>query len=156
MAGSGTVAGRPPSADQKMWLDMGRELAKGSIAAIESMAKNLLTAVGVLEGLYFHAVSFEKVHERIAPIAQWLGTPTWAVALLFGVPAVLWLLSAGAAMLSLTVNRYSLQLDVPDELEPQIQAITAEKYKWSKWGIRLLVAGLAILSINLIVYLAAP
>lgn len=155
MANPGPSMGRPPSGDEQMWMDMGKELEKGSIDAVEGMAKNLLTAVGVLEGLYFHAVSFEKVHERVGSIAQWLGTPTWIVALLFGVPAVLWLLSAGAAMLALTVRRHDLQMDVPAELAQQIRGIAAEKYKWARRGIWLLLAGLAVLSVNLIVYLAA-
>jgi len=147
--------GRPPSDNQQMWLDMGKEVVKGSIDAVEGMAKNLLTAVGVLEGLYFHAVSFEKVHDRVGSIAQWLGTSTWVVVVLFGLPAVLWLLSASAAMQALTVRRHDLQMDVPSELAQQIRGIAAKKFMWARWGIWLLLLGLAVLSVNLIVYLAA-
>src|SRR5438045_6719437 len=111
MSDTGQVVGRPPSRDEQMWLDMGRELVKGSIDGIEGTANNLLVAVGVLEGLYFHAVSFEKVYDRINPIAQNLGVNKLVVAALFGLPVLLWLLSSFAAMLALTASRHELQLD---------------------------------------------
>lgn len=151
---TGPVQGRRPTAEDNLWLDAGRDLAKGSIDAVEGTAKNLLTAVGVLEGLYFHAVSFEKVYDRIGNIGQSLALPTWAVAVLFGLPAVLWLLSAASAMMALTVERYELHLDEPARLEQEIQQIAKDKFGWVKWGSGLLVAGLAILCVNLFVYLA--
>lgn len=155
MTNSGPIQGQPPSDNEKMWLDLGQNLAKGSIDAIEGMAKNLLTAIGVLEGLYFHAVSFEKVQDRTASIARWLGTDTWVVALLFGLPAVLWLLAAGSAMRALAVKRHDLYLDDPSSIEQGIQKIASDKYSWTRTSMVLLIIGLAVLSLNLIVYLSA-
>jgi hypothetical protein len=155
MSDTGPITGRPPSDDEQMWLDMGRELVKGSIDAIEGTAKNLLVAVGVLAGLYFHAVSFEKVYDRMGPIAHNLGVNKLVVAVLFGLPALLWLLSSFAAMLALTATRHELQLDTPAEIASKVRSIAAEKYRWTRAGLVLLVVGLGVLSVNIFVYLAS-
>lgn len=155
MPNTGPVMGLPPDDEDEMWLDVGRELVKGSIDAIEGTAKNLLTAVGVLEGLYFHAVSFEKVYDRMTPIAQNLGVNKLVVAGLFGLPVLLWLLSAFAAMLALTATRHNLQPDTPAAIADKVRSIAADKYRYMRASLILLVLGLGILSINVFVYLAS-
>ena len=58
-----------------------------------------LLLVGVLEGLYFHAVSYEKVYDHIKAVGQ-AGGNSLFLAILFSVPVVLWLFAAVAATLT--------------------------------------------------------
>jgi len=57
------------------------------------------------------------------------------------------------ATLALVVEHYKLQLDMPAELERQIQGIAAQKYRYVRMSLFLLLFGLGLLCLNVFVYL---
>ncbi len=63
---------QPPSPDAQkqeliaFWHSVGREMVTQSIEALEGTAKQLIVVAGILEGLYFHAISFSEIGEVIS------------------------------------------------------------------------------------------
>ncbi len=47
------------------WREVGRGLVRESIQAIEQTARQIITVAGVLEGLYFHAISFSDLRGQL-------------------------------------------------------------------------------------------
>ncbi|MBN1877884.1 MAG: hypothetical protein JXA33_26925, partial [Anaerolineae bacterium] len=43
---------------REFWRDLARETVKTSAATIEETAKQIIGITGILEGLYFHAITF--------------------------------------------------------------------------------------------------
>jgi hypothetical protein len=74
------------------WRQNAQKLVEGSVDTLDNMAKQLITLTSLLEGLYFHAITFSDLRGTlggfviwfyIAPIALWLASLLFAVWTLF-------------------------------------------------------------------------
>jgi len=74
------------------WRQNAQKLVEGSVDTLDNMAKELIALVTLLEGLYFHAITFSGLRGTlsglliwfyIAPIALWMGSLLFAVLTLF-------------------------------------------------------------------------
>lgn len=74
------------------WRQNAQKLVEGSIDILDNMAKQLIALVTLLEGLYFHAITFSDLRGTlsgwliwlyIAPIAIWMASLLFAVWTLF-------------------------------------------------------------------------
>ena len=57
------------------WRDLGKDMARESIATIDETARQVITVAGILEGLYFHAIAFGDLRGKVAggwPMAIYL------------------------------------------------------------------------------------
>jgi len=70
------------------WRENGREVVKKSIDALDEVAKQILAVAGILEGLYFHAITFSNLRGQVAG---------WAL-VLYVAPVVLLLITILASL----------------------------------------------------------
>ena len=50
---------------KEFWREAGKEIVKNSITTLEEVAKQILGVAGVLEGLYFHAITFADLRGKV-------------------------------------------------------------------------------------------
>jgi len=77
-----------PESPMKFWRDNAKSMLKGSIESIESTAKQIIAICGILEGIYFHAITYSDIRGYIgttegifylAPLFLWLVSILFAV-----------------------------------------------------------------------------
>ena len=51
---------------KEFWREAGKQIVKSSIDTLESVAKQLLAVAGILEGLYFHAITFTDLRGTVS------------------------------------------------------------------------------------------
>jgi hypothetical protein len=51
---------------KEFWREAGKEIVKKSIDSLEEVAKQILVVAGVLEGLYFHAITFTDLRGHVS------------------------------------------------------------------------------------------
>lgn len=72
-----------------LWREVGQTLVRESVASLDEAAKQLIAVTGILEGLYFHAITFGDLRGQVSG-GQWL---------IYLAPVVLLLVSLNAALL---------------------------------------------------------
>src|SRR5512135_1611729 len=87
---------------RKFWRTTAQDTVKGSAQSIDETAKQIIAVVGILEGLYFHAVTFSTVKGTI-------NTPLTALA--YTSPLIFWLFSLVAASLVFFPRAYQINLN---------------------------------------------
>lgn len=50
---------------KEFWREAGKEIVKNSIDTLEGVAKQILAVAGILEGLYFHAITFTDLRGNV-------------------------------------------------------------------------------------------
>ena len=85
---------------KEFWREAAKELVKNSTDAVEGLAKQFLTVAGILEGLYFHAITFTNLRGYVS---GWI---------LFGylLPVVLLLVTILASLYVLNPRRTSVNI----------------------------------------------
>lgn len=69
---------RPPEPDNLLedtrafWRETGKNLVRGSISTIDETAKQIVTVAGILEGLYFHAITFTDLRGKVMGDVLWV------------------------------------------------------------------------------------
>ena len=51
---------------KEFWRETGKEIVKKSIDTLEEVAKQILVVAGILEGLYFHAITFTNLQGKVS------------------------------------------------------------------------------------------
>ena len=138
-----------PDDPNKFWREAGRELVKGSIGACDEVAKQLVTVTGLLEGLYFHAITFSDLHDptkyaRATLLAWW-----W----LYLLPIALLLVSLTFALLVFFPQRYNINLASAQGSKTAFEAIAARKLRCVQISACFLIAGIAATGAAAWVYL---
>lgn len=89
------LMGEPPTIvpePDPFWKENAKKLVEGSVDTLDNMAKELIALVTLMEGLYFHAITFSDLRGAlsggliwvyIAPIALWMASLLFAVWTLF-------------------------------------------------------------------------
>jgi hypothetical protein len=119
------VSGAPVSSLDKFWLDAAREANKDSIGSLEEAAKQLITAVTLLQGIYFAAISFSDVKKTM----DVEGNFGLLRILLFIGPIILWLICLILAVQVFKPETYSTNLSSPDLAKETLTAIVQYKKK---------------------------
>ena len=70
------------------WREVARETVKNSAATIDETAKQLIGIVGILEGLYFHEITFADLRGKVTDLLPFLA---------YIAPLIFWLFSLIAA-----------------------------------------------------------
>jgi hypothetical protein len=104
------VPGALVSSLDKFWLEAARGTVKESIGSLEEAAKQLITAVTLLQGIYFAAISFSDVKKTI----DVQGTFGWLRILLFVAPIIFWLICLILAVKVFKPETYKTNLSSPD------------------------------------------
>jgi hypothetical protein len=131
----------------EFWLETARTAVKESIATLEEAAKQLITAVTLVEGIYFAAVSFRDLRGAMA------GAETWWRIILFVSPIVIWLVCLFFAVRVFTPEIYTTNLCSPDLAEQVYGQIAAYKHRNLKRTHWALLLGFVPLVISIVYYL---
>ena len=119
------VHGALVSSLDNFWLEAAREAAKDSTGSLEEAAKQLITAVTLLQGIYFAAISFSDV-KKVLDVEGLFG---WLRILLFIGPVILWLICLILAVKVFKPETYKTNLSSPDLAKETLMKIVQYKKK---------------------------
>jgi hypothetical protein len=145
------VAGEPFTEMDEFWLEMARNIAKDSIGALEDAAKQLISIVTLIEGIYFAAISFSDVRKDLASAGQ-----PWLVIILIISPVVLWLICLVFAIKVFNPVSYPTNLNSSTLAEKTYKQIVGFKYKMLRRAHISLLIGFIPFVIAIVYYLTLP
>lgn len=111
------VAGLTES-PMKFWRDNAKSMLKGSIESIESTAKQIIAICGILEGIYFHAITYSDIRGCIGTVEG----------IFYLAPLFLWLLSILFAVLVFSPKVYHTNIASHRESKETFIKIVAYKH----------------------------
>jgi hypothetical protein len=127
------------------WRENATKLVGESISTVEEMAKQLIAVNSLLEGIYFHAITFSDVKH---------GMTSW-IAAIYLAPIFLWLMSLIFAVLTLSPNTYAININSSRASKETFEEIVSKKHKMLKVSEAFLIISFIALMITLAHYLVA-
>jgi hypothetical protein len=127
------------------WREKAKELVSESVSTIEGVAKQLIAVNSILEGIYFHAVTFSEVKPVLTP---------WS-AVMYLAPVFLWLGSLVFAVLTLSPKAYTINIYSSQDSKERFEDIVARKHGMLRVSEAFLIASFIALVIVLAHYLLA-
>jgi hypothetical protein len=85
---------------KEFWREAGKQIVKSSIDTLEGVAKQLLAVAGILEGLYFHAITFSDLR----------GNVSGEVVVIYILPIVLLLVSIISSLIVFLPETYRINI----------------------------------------------
>jgi hypothetical protein len=139
-----------PTEEDLFWVEIGKDALRNMIGCYDEAAKQLITVSGVLQGLYFVAISFSTIKDQFS-INSFNGV---FMILLFISPVALWLLSLGCSIYVLIPqHRGDLSFTVAIDVKDRWKLDVGHKSTWLKRAQRLLFLGFIPLLGSIICYL---
>lgn len=132
-----------PNPALKFWREMGQEMVKDSIKSTEEAGKQIIGITGILEGLYFHAITYSDLQ----------GSLTWWQVGIYLLPIVLWLASLWFALSIFFPHRYATNISSSDICKQTYEEII--KHKFRRFRMAAIFLGLGVLGLlpPLVLYL---
>jgi hypothetical protein len=134
----------------RFWLTLGQETLKESISALEGAAKQLISIVSILQGIYFAAISFSNLKQVL--VVQ--SAQGWLLVVVFVLPIALWLASLVFAINVFTPRLYSSNLSSPQMTQETYDKLVKAKHRELRKAHVLLVVGFVPLLVSIVAYLA--
>jgi hypothetical protein len=140
---------QPPPPDEltqetrAFWRQVGRTMVQESIPTLDETARQIIGVAGILEGLYFHAITYGELRERVAG-----GT-----ALVFLAPVFLLLLTLVAAVGVFFPDRYRVNVHSSEGCRKTYERVVASKLRLVKFASACLVLGMGGILGAVLVYL---
>jgi hypothetical protein len=106
----------------KFWRDNAKSMLGSSIESIEGAAKQLIAICGILEGIYFHAITYSDIR-------GWIGT---VEGIFYLAPLVLWLVSILFAVLVFSPRVYETNIASSRESKETFTKIVSFKHRMLK------------------------
>ncbi len=124
------------------WRDIGKTMVRESLGTIDETAKQLIGVAGILEGLYFHAITYGNLRGQVKEdVVAYLA------------PVGLLLLSLTAALVVYFPNRYRVNFNSFEASKLVYGRVVVSKL----WALRLaslfLVLGIAAILYAMLIYL---
>src|SRR3990170_3015296 len=95
----------PPEDDlaplRAFWLEMGQQLVKESSKTLDETARQIIGVAGILEGLYFHAITYSGLRGQPLP---------GGTLLIYLLPILFFLISLGVALIIFLPARYKMEM----------------------------------------------
>jgi hypothetical protein len=129
---------------REFWREVARETVKSSATTVEETAKQLIGITGILEGLYFHAITFADLRGQIfefLPLLAYLA------------PLVFWLFSLIFAGLVFFPRVYELDINSSEAAKKMHENVASRKYLFLVLSLVWLGVGTLFLIVALGVYL---
>jgi hypothetical protein len=125
------------------WREMGKDLVRGSISTTDETAKQIVGVAGILEGLYFHAITFADLRGKVAGDVLWV----------YLAPIGLLLISLCAALIVFFPDRSRLNFNSSEASKLVYERTVRAKL----WALRMasifLVLGIGGIFVAVIAYL---
>ena len=149
MGDKADAVGEPVTELDEFWLEIARDTVKESISSLEEAAKQLISAVTLVEGIYFATVSFSDLRKVTAV----QGTDAWLRVLLFVSPIVIWLICLFFAVRVFTPETYKTNLSSPELAEGVYKEMVGYKHRNLKRAYWALMAGFVMMVVAVVYYL---
>lgn len=133
-----------PDPNMKFWKDTAKGLLGESIKSIEEAAKQIIGVASILEGLYFHAITYSNIRSS-------LDTP---LLLLYISPLVCWLVSLCFAVLVFFPRTYAGNISSWRDSKAAFEQIVKYKHNMLKAAGIFLALGALFLLMAMWAYLA--
>jgi hypothetical protein len=128
----------------KFWKDNAKALLAESIKSLEETAKQIIAVAGILEGLYFHAITYTNIRGS---------TKGWQ-ATIYLTPVLAWLVSLCAALMVYFPQTYRTNINSARESRNMFESLVAHKRSMLKQAGIWLAVGIIGLSAALGLYIA--
>ena len=125
------------------WRENAQKLVSQSISTIEEVAKQLIVVNSLLEGIYFHAITFSDVK----PIL------TGWIAVLYLMPIALWLASLVCAVWTLALRTYGININSSQDSKERFEQIVLNKHRRLIISEMFLILSFAAVFIAMVHYL---
>jgi hypothetical protein len=122
----------PSEMDDDFWLEQGRRMLTESLSTIRTAANSLMTALGVLQGIYLGILGFSKFIPE---------TLSFSKKILFIAPLILWLLALHFCVEVAMTERLNIYLHSPSDIREESISLMLEKQRYLEWAFRLLAFG---------------
>ena len=100
------------------WRENAEKLVGESISSVEGVAKQLIAVNSLLEGIYFHAITFSDLKLQMSE----------SVAALYLAPIALWLLSLIFAVLTIFPKSYGININSSWDSKEKYEEIVSKKH----------------------------
>jgi len=143
---AGEVTDEPPiivPEPNPFWKRNAENLVRESLSAIEGVAKQIIVIASLLEGLYFHAITFSDLR----------GTLDGWLLLVYMAPLALWLASLLFAVWSLSLKVYKININSSYDSKQTFEEMVSTKYYRLKMAEAFLIASFLPLMIAVYHYL---
>jgi len=128
----------------KFWQEIGRDSVAKSIDSLDEMARQLLTVAGILEGLYFHGITFSDLR----------GNLSGSSLLIYLAPIVLLLVTIGASLFVFFPEKFEADISSWQISKKNYESILQSKLKMIRIASWSFVVSVASLIVVVAVYLA--
>ena len=112
------------------WKENARRLVGESISTIEDVAKQIIVVTGLLEGLYFHAITFSDLKGSLSDGMVWI----------YLAPLMLWMASLFFAMWTLLPEAHEININSTRSSKKTFEDIVSGKH------LRLMISEALLLS----------
>ena len=129
---------------REFWRDLACETVKTSAATIEETAKQLIGITGILEGLYFHAITFADLRGKVTGLLPLLA---------YLAPLIFWTFSLIAAGLVFFPRMYAMNLNSSEAAKAMYEDAVRRKYWCLVFALGWLVVGALGLIVAIGLYL---
>lgn len=131
-----------PVEPNPFWKQNAEKLVGESISSVEDSAKQFIAIAGLLQGIYFHAITFSDVRNE----------SSYSV-LIYIAPLLLWLLSLIFAMLVLFRKKYGININSSRDSKETFEKIAKEKYRFIQISSLFLILSFVALIIAVLHYM---
>jgi len=132
-----------PVEPNPFWLENAQKLVAESVSTIEDVAKQLIVVNSLLEGIYFHAITFSEVKPVL----------TGGIAAIYLAPIALWLLSLVFAVLTLSPKSYKININSSRDSKERFKEIVSKKHGLLKISESFLIVSFVALMVTVTHYL---
>ena len=126
-------ASAPSEVDDDLWLEQGKLMIKESLATVRGAANALMTALGVLQGVYLGILGFSNFIPKTLPLAQ---------KLLFALPLLVWLFALYNCVLVAMTEKLTVNLQSPSDIRDQSTRLLEEKQHYLEIAFWMFAVGL--------------
>lgn len=119
--------------DDDFWLEHGRRILSESLTNVRNAANALMTALGVLQGIYLGILGFAKFIPEDLPLPE---------KMLFLLPLVLWLVALYWCITVAMTERESIYLNSPNDIRDKTIRFIERKQRYLELAFWLLAIGL--------------
>jgi hypothetical protein len=140
----------PPEPDETLsearafWHETGKMMIRESITTIDGAARQVIAVSGILEGLYFHAVTFSDLRGQAGG---------WSLGL-YLLPVALLLVSLIASLMVFLPDRYRLSFQSADACKLVHERVVKGKLRALRIASLFLILGVAAIMGAVALYLA--
>jgi hypothetical protein len=125
------------------WRDVGRATVRNSVKTLDETAKQIIGVTGILEGLYFHAITYSDLR----------GQASGGMLVIYVAPVVLLLLSLVAALAVFLPDRYRLNVHSAEAAQVVHRRVVGGKLLALRVAAAFLILGVSAVGAAVVAYL---